>query len=164
MLIFFLLCGVGGQSLSAQKVKWTTFSSHIGKAKIKFPEKPEVVVKQSKKGDAYACNAYLGDIIFMFTFVMHNGKISSDPKRVQKSLDSFISASRAKVIDQSEFSYKKHTGKNATVTLPGKGLIIDYRVLIVKQVEYQYMVVSPEAERNEKLIKKFFKSFKLLKS
>ena len=150
--------------LDAQKPNWAVFTSHAGKVKMKFPDKPEVELKKSAEGEGYSVKTAYQDRVYMLTFILHNKKLPQDPGWVQKVVDGFLNASKGKALSQTDFKYKKCSGKEAIIEIGQNKVTIDFRVLITGQVQYQYMVISPLGNRDPKTTKKFFKSLKLLKN
>ena len=160
----FLALILGTQGVEAQKVEWVPFTSHLGRIKVKFPAKPSIEEQRSDAGDAFSIKTTYQEQIFMLTFIVHRARVTKPQALAKKALDGFMQASKGNLLSESEYKYKKHTGREALIELPKQKLTIDYRCLFVGNIQYQYMVLSPPDNRDPKMVKKFFKTFKVLKA
>lgn len=130
------------------------------KFKIIFPAAYKLEESRSEKGlktELYRAVKY--EDVFMFKYSEHkNPAVSSENKKyMEASLESFINGIKATLIKKSEFKQKKQKGTEAFLKIQDKNLNVFYRVLIVKNVQYQLIVITKSLQKSTE-INSFFNS------
>ncbi len=165
--LLFLLLNVF--LMNAQKVSDSSeksgflLKSENPEYKIVFPTAYKLEESKTDKGlKTEFYRAVKDDNIYMFKFTEHkNPAVSSDNKvYLEASLESFINGIKADLIKKYEFKEKKQKGLEAFLTIPDKNLNVFYRVVIVKHVQYQIIVITKSKEKTAE-ISKFFNSFEV---
>lgn len=133
------------------------------KFSITFPasyKQEEHTVENGLKTELY--RAVKGDNVYMFKFTEHkNPAVSSDNKMyMEASLESFVNGIQADLIKKYDFKEKKQKGLEAFLKIPDKNLYVFYRVLIIKHVQYQIIVITKDMQKSIE-INKFFASFSI---
>ena len=130
---------------------------------MQFPAKPEI--SETKKEDAttYKATATKGQTTYFVGFTVHQTQMMDHQELAQVSLDAFAETLGGIITEQSDWKYKKNLGRQAVVELKEQDARVDYKVILVDQIQYQLVIVSPKADHDAKVAKKFFKSFKMKK-
>ena len=96
----------------------------------------------------------------MFKYKEHTNPADSADNRVymDASSESFITGIKGTLIKKSDFKYNKTNGLEAYLSLDNKNMNVFYRVLILKRVQYQIIVITKSEEKTAE-INSFFNSF-----
>ena len=78
-------------------------------------------------------------------------------------INSFDEAIKAFSTSKTEWEVDEHKGYIVKYEVSEKDLKAEFRVLLVGQIQYQFMYVATNPNFDEKVAEKFFKSFKLKK-
>lgn len=128
---------------------------------IKFPGKYKLEESKEETGLKTELFRYeIGNEVYMFKYTEHkNPAVSSDNKvYMDASLESFVTGIKGTLIKKTDFKYNKTNGLEAYLSLDNKNMNVFYRVLIIKKVQYQLIVITKAEEKNT-VINNFFKSF-----
>lgn len=139
------------------------YTSSEGKASIVFPYE---ITTSEKSGDSYrsvSTQAMNNELLFYFTYTIHESELSENEALAQVSLDSFIEGLNGKVSKQSVWTVRKQKGLQAKLSVDANGLIGEYRVVLIGQIQYQIAVVGKFEGWNQKEADSFFNSFKVKK-
>lgn len=142
------------------KVKYATKE---GKFSITFPTTYE---SQDMSTDSYVSiqtQANLDEQLFFVTYNIHNSELTDHEGLAQTSLESFSGAMNGTITSQNDWMVKKNRGVKARIDIEGLGLVADYGVVLVGQIQYQVAVVSATDKWNQARSDAFFKTFKLAK-
>ncbi|MCD6556533.1 MAG: hypothetical protein J7K64_05000 [Bacteroidales bacterium] len=151
----------------AQKVKDTSdnsaylLKSEKPKFQITFPTNYKLEDSKTEKGlKTMFYRAVKNDDVYMFKFTEHKNPAVSPDNQVymNASLESFVTGIHAELIKKFEFKEKKEKGLEAFLKIPDTQMNVFYRVLIVKHVQYQLIVITKAEEKTEEIIN-YFKSF-----
>jgi len=131
------------------------------KFEITFPA--DYKLEESKTENSLETRLYRAvknENVFMLKYTEHkNPAVSSDNQvYMNASLESFKNGIHADLIKKSEFKEKKEKGLEAFLKISDKDLYVFYRVLIIKHVQYQIIVIT-KVEDKTKEINQFFNSF-----
>lgn len=139
------------------------YASTEGKLMITFPASYD---SQDMSTDSYKSiqsKASLDDQLFFVTYNIHTSELSDHEALAETSLNSFSEAMNGTISSQNVWKVKKNNGLKARIDIPELGLIADYGVVLVGQIQYQVAVVSASDVWNQERSDAFFKSFKLKK-
>ncbi len=139
------------------------YSSDEGKFSIKFPgEYTETVVeKETAKTVKNQCEK--DGINYLASYTLHYLEITDHLDMAEVSLESFTEAVQGIIITRTEWKVKKHEGLRALIDLPDNGKKLEYRVILVGNIQYQLIAFAANDIFNEDDINSYFKSFKLMK-
>ena len=140
-----------------------SYVSTEGKLMITFPASYESQDMSTEDYTSIQTQANYDDQLFFVTYNIHNTELKEHEALAQTSLDSFSGAMGGTITSQNTWKVKKHNGLKARVDIEGLGLIADYGVVLVGQIQYQVAVVSATDKWNQARSDAFFKSFKLKK-
>lgn len=140
-----------------------TIKSEKPKFKITFLSEYKLEESKTEKGlKSEFYRAVKGENVFMFKYSEHkNPAVSSDNKiYMNASLESFMNGVGADLIKKYEFKVKKQKGLEAFLKIQDKNLNVFYRVIIVKHVQYQIIVITKTDKKTDE-INNFFDSFQI---
>ncbi|MCB9233762.1 MAG: hypothetical protein H6581_19050 [Bacteroidia bacterium] len=143
--------------------KWYNFTSSTGKFSIQFPAKPEISDTKTDEAHTYKANATVGESSYFVGFTVHTTPMVNPDDLAQVSLDAFNETLGGTIESSSEWKYKGETGRQAMIKMEAQGAQVDYKVIIIGQIQYQLIVISTSGDYDAKSAKKFFKSFKTTK-
>ncbi len=153
-----------GNLTAQEKVKWYSYSSIEGKARVKFPAEPELKTdaQETMKTFTAMANAFNGmeSDLYYLAITVHQAELE-DPALLDTSLNAFTRTMGGTIASREEWKAGKPKGLRAAIVLNNQAGKCDYRVLMRGNLQYQVMIVTSSVF-NEKLQKKFFKSFKLI--
>lgn len=164
VFIFAMAVSFISQPVLAQKKAkpdWQSYESKAGKFKAKFPSTPEVKTEDTDTGKRHKAMARFGNGVYFATFMVHDTPLAKHFDLAKTSLVAFNDKLGGTIKSQNDWEVKGHKGLQATINIADKGSLVEYRVVLVGQIQYQLIVVYPENEWDAKTTKKFFKKFKL---
>jgi hypothetical protein len=142
-----------------------TFSSKEGKFKVTFPSTYEETVSESEDQKTVKINCVKGERIMFASYTLHEIEITDHKDMAEVSLDSFVEVLNGSLISKSEWKVKGNLGLQSVMTFESKEKIIkiEYRVVLVGQLQYQFVFIAPADDYDTKMAAKFFKSFQIIK-
>ncbi len=139
------------------------YASAEGKLMITFPVAYESTDMSTEDYTSIQTQANLDEQLFFVTYNIHNSELTDHESLAQTSLESFSGAMNGTITTQNTWKVKKNNGLKARIDIPELGLVADYGVVLVGQIQYQVAVVSATEQWNQVRSDAFFKSFKLKK-
>lgn len=142
-----------------------TYSSIEGKFKVTFPDTYEEVVSESEDQKTVKINCVQGEHIMFASYTLHETAITDHQDMAEVSMESFVEAVGGKLLSRSEWKVKGNSGLQSVMNIESdeKIIKIDYRVVLVGQLQYQLVFISPSDDYDIKMAAKFFKSFQITK-
>ena len=137
------------------------YTSAEGKFSISFPGEFKTETTDQDEAKTVKTSATLGDLTYFASYTLHQIKMSEPESLAGTSLEAFTEATGGSITSQSEWKIKEHKGVKATISLEEQKSKIQYQVILVGQLQYQILVVAPNASWYQKTADTFFKSFKL---
>lgn len=139
------------------------YTSQEGKVKITFPTPFEEKLPSSSSGKAHTTkvSSTLGEMNFFLSYTIHDSPIKEHYQMAKLSMSSFSESLKGELISEGDWKYKKEIGRMGEIKIPRSDIRVFYQSLLVGQIQYQLIVTIP-ATGEEKHVKTFFKSFKLL--
>ena len=156
--VIFLLTSFQSVSQNSNSFKLTNEKPNFV---IDFPSNynlEESHIDKGLKSELYRCE--FNSDIFMFKYTEHkNPAVSGDNEvYMEASLESFITGIKGTLIKKSKIKLDKTSGLEAFLSLDNKNMNVFYRVLILKRVQYQIIVITKSQEKTTE-INSFFNSF-----
>lgn len=142
----------------ASKVKYTSVE---GKLEITFPSSYDVQDMSTENYSSIQAQSNLDEQLFFVTYNIHKTELSDTEGLAETSLSSFTEAMHGEVTSTNTWQVKKNKGLKAKLKIEEHGLIGEYGVVIVGQIQYQVAVVSAPDKWNQARSDAFFKSFKI---
>jgi hypothetical protein len=161
--LFFLF--IGFTSLQPSIGDSETYSSKDGKFRVTFPGAYEETVGEGEDQKTVKINFVQGEHILFASYTLHETEITDHQDMAEVSLDSFVEAVNGDLISKSEWKVKGNSGLQSVMTIESEEKIIkiDYRVVLVGQLQYQLVSIAPTDDYDTKMSDKFFKSFQITK-
>jgi len=144
------------------KGKWYTYLSEEGKVRINFPAEYAEEVKANNPNAPRKISARYNNVDYILSYTIHETPIVMHSEMAKVSVESFVEALGGELVMNKAYTYKGNTGQSALIMLKNGQLTVNYRVILVGQIQYQVIVVSPTASQDIKTLNKFLKSFKLI--
>ena len=158
----FLLLFLSSSLLQAQKS--FKYSSEEGKLSLKFPAEYTETESENEISKDLKIQCNKDSISYFASYSLHKTEMDEDPiEMAEASLESFVDGVKGVEITRVAWNVKKHEGLKAKIEIPANESIVDYRVILVGNTQYQLLVVTPKDECDNKNVRSFFKSFKLKK-
>lgn len=142
------------------KVKYI---SKEGKFSITFPATYESKDMGTESYTSIQTTTQFEDQLFFITYNVHGTELTDHEGLAETSLNSFSEAMNGKITSNNTWTVKKNNGLKAKIEVEEYGLVADYGVVLVGQIQYQIAVVSATDKWNQERSDAFFKSFKLSK-
>lgn len=165
LLAIFFLAPMGqavAQSAKPAKPKWHAYSTEVGKIKAKFPGNPTLENQDTEIGKKHTATARFGENTYMISYVIHTTTLAEQDKLADASLAAFRDKVKGQVLNQSPWTVKKAgTGIRASIAMPDKDAKVEYRVVLIGQIQYQIIVVAPSDKYDAKVAEKFLKKVKI---
>jgi hypothetical protein len=160
-LLFLLIVLIGiAQPLD---VVAQTYKSKEGKCKVKFPATPKEETKSKTNATTVKISCKKDDQVYFVGYTLHEIKIIDHKDMAKVSLEAFIENTGGAAISQSEWIVKGNSGLKATINLEDKNALIEYRVVLIGQLQYQIAVTATKDDYDSDMAAKFIKSFKVTK-
>jgi hypothetical protein len=162
-LLLLIPAGKGfAQTTTKAKPKWYAYSTEVGKIKAKFPGNPALENQDTEIGKKHTATARFGENTYMISYVIHSTTLAEQEKLADASLTAFRDKVKGQILNQSSWSVKKAgNGIRATIAMPDKDAKVEYRVILIGQIQYQVIVVAPTDKYDSKVADKFFKKVKI---
>ena len=156
-ILFTLLIGITSLA-PASKYK---YYSEEANCTITFPAEYTTQVEEKDEYKSVQTQAIDKDMIFMMIYSKHNQSLTNEDELCEISFGAFMEGLGGNPSGKETWKLKKHTGLKSEFDVSREDLIGDYRVVIIGQIQYQIVAVSPKASWDAKKATKFFKSFKV---
>lgn len=139
------------------------YKSEEGKCAVTFPGEFTTDTEMGEDAKTVKTMCTFDGITFFASYSIHKVEITDQEEMAEVSCDSFKEAVSGQLLSKSEWNIDDHSGLMAVLDLSENQAKLEYRVILVGDIQYQLVAMAPYADYNDKLITKFFKSFKLLK-
>jgi hypothetical protein len=139
------------------------YASTEGKLMITFPASYDSKDMSTASYTSIQTQATVDDQMFFVTYNIHTTELVDHQSLAETALNSFSEAMNGTISSQVTWQVKKNKGLKARIEIEELGLIADYGVVLVGQIQYQVAVVSAKDIWNQARSNAFFKSFKIKK-
>ncbi len=139
------------------------YKSKEGKMSVVFAGAYEV---NTDKGDSYTTtkiSSSVSEIVYFASFTQHTEPLTDREELCQVSLDSFNETLNGDLSNQRAWNISGSKGITADIYLAEQQAKIQYRVVIIGQIQYQFAVIAPKDDWNGASAEAFMKSIKLKK-
>lgn len=141
------------------------YSPQEGKCSIVFPG--EIEESETKKESYKTIKAQYtsNEQTLFFSYTLHDLVLDDTDGELNKvSKESFMGALKAKVSQESDWVIKKQKqkGLSAKFSMDNQNTIGEYRVFVHGNIQYQIVAIAQKSNYDDKMIDKFFKSFRVL--
>ena len=99
--------------------------------------------------------------VFLISHTVHQLQIDNPAELTTLSVTTFAESLGANIDNQSPWKIKKNEGQKATFKSVEQGIIGEYRVIIIGQIQYQVVVVTSGDSLDNEMIHNFSKSVKI---
>jgi hypothetical protein len=99
---------------------------------------------------------------YFASYSLHELTITDHMEMAEVSYDSFKEAVGGQTLSRSEWDIDNHKGLRSVMDLTESGVKLEYRVILLGNIQYQLVAMAANADYDEKAAAKFFKSFKLM--
>lgn len=147
--------------LQAQNENWVTYSSDEANATVQLPGEYQVSSEVSEDAYTEQIAANDGQNKYIFTYTLHDTPLMDHEGLSIVALQAFADAAGGQIVQDTDYYYNDHKGKEAVIFMKEDQATVNYRVIIIDQVQYQFIVISLQDAVSDK-VKRFFGSFKLL--
>ncbi len=135
------------------------YDSEEGKLEIKFPCKFIEKENESETSRTVEIQCEKDGYSYFASFSIHKIDMGNPLEIAEISLESFTKALKGIVITRTEWKVRKHEGIAAIIDMPDYGSKLEYRIILVGNIQYQLFVVAANNIYDEKTVDTFFKSF-----
>jgi hypothetical protein len=159
IFLLTLFIFIGQSNVSAQ-AKWEKHYSENGKFEIKIPGLVEENVLSEETTTTYKFHLQGGETEYLATGTVHEYNLDIDSLDLETvSLESFAETVKGNIAQKSAWKVGKYSGIKAIIE--NDQLYIDYRILIIGNMQFQVVAYAPPGKFDTKSAGKYFKSFKL---
>lgn len=139
------------------------YQSEEGKLSVVFPGDYTTERTEGNNNYTVKTTCTYNNQTYFVSYTMHSLELTDPLDLAEASYDSFITALKGVMISKTEWTVKEHKGIQALIDLPENGSKLEYRVIIVGNIQYQLIALAANIDYNEKDAESFFKSFKIEK-
>lgn len=157
--LFVLFVGMTSLAPTA-KFKYT---SAEGKVSAVFPGEFTTSEEVQETYKTVKTQAMVDDMVFFVAYTIHEIEMTDVDELTRVSVDAFIEGLVGTVTEDATWKVKKNNGLQAKFAVEESGLVGEYRVVIIGQIQYQITAVAPKDSWDAKKASAFFKSFKVTK-
>jgi hypothetical protein len=137
------------------------FDSDEGRFSVIFPAEYTTETEKGEGVTTIKTSCTLKGQTYFASYSLHEIKMVDHKEMAQVSYDSFMKAVGGELRSKTEWKVGDHSGLMAVMELVESSVKLEYRVVLVGNIQYQLVVMAPNADYNEKGAAKFFKSFTL---
>lgn len=161
LTIFVLLFCLPWVSFAGQ-VDWHSYSSEDGAYQVRLPAEPTATVEEKDSGMSYKVMARDNEVVYFVAATAHTTALDDgDPHELaQTSVESFAENVGGVALSESDWKVGKHMGRGATIYVASQAFTMEYRAVLIGQLQYQVVAAGPADFLDEKTVKKFIKSFR----
>lgn len=157
LLVVVLFASIHTQSIAQKLV------SSAGKFSVKFPCLYEESVSEGSEQTTYKFTCEKNGQTYFIGYSLHRIEMKGHEDLAQVSVDSFIEAVQGDLTSQWEWKIANASGLKTLISVENGETLIDYRVVLIGQIQYQVVVLAAKNEYDQKAAGKFQKSFKIQK-
>lgn len=147
----------------APTAKGYKYSSAEGKMTVTFPAAFETEVNSQNDIETTKITAIVDEQTFFAAYTLHQTELEDQIMLAQIALDSFSETLNGNILQQSAWKIKKNEGVQAVLNLDEQDAKIQYRVIMIGNLQYQLVVIAANSSFDQKAADSFFKSFKVKK-
>jgi hypothetical protein len=139
------------------------FISAEGKYSITFPA--EYTIERSNQDDfsSEQVQSSFNDHLLFSNANIHKEKLENHESLAKTAYEAFISVMGDATSKQEVWTVKKNKGLKVEFELSKESLKGVYYVVLIKQVQYQFVVLSPISKWDPSVAKNFIKSLEMLR-
>ena len=146
-------------STTAQE-KWNSFDSEMGKFSIDFYGDVSVSERITEKAMTYKTTFSSDYMSVLVSSSKHIKLLDSNDLKI--SVDSFIDSIKGTIVSKEEIEDDGVKGIFAVITLNEGATLVEYKVYINKNYQYQVMAYAEKVFYNQKRADRCFDSFKIV--
>ena len=140
---------------------WVTYKNKKANYSINFPKKPEVKKKQRKNSTTYKVKSRDDKYRYSLNSTVSKTDYTDVDNLTEKLFTIFTDAMKGEIEEKSTFVIGSYEGISAKIKSEnGAGTI--YRIIIIKNIIYQFTIISGVDYAPIQAQDSFFGSFKLL--
>lgn len=147
----------------APSPKGFPYQSNEGKLSVVFPGDFTTERTEGDNNFTVKTSCNVNNQTYFVSYTMHSLELTDPLDLAETSYDSFITVLKGVMVSKAEWKVKEHKGIKAMIDLPDNGSKLEYRVIIVGNIQYQLIALAANIDYNDKDAASFFKSFKMEK-
>jgi hypothetical protein len=155
----FLLFLIGTSTVSI--AKGYKYTSQDAKFSITFPVPFQT--EEGEDGKVASIMATVDNLTFLVYHTRHTSNFEDPIEAASLSVKAFNNSLGGNLKTSVAWMVKKHQGLKNEIEIEEEKALVEYRVIVIGSVQIQVVAIGTIADWNPKMIKKFFKTFKLLK-
>jgi hypothetical protein len=137
------------------------YQSDEGKLSVVFPGDFTTERTEGNNNYTVKTSCAFNNQTYFVSYTIHAMELTDPLELAEVSYDSFITALNGVLMSKAEWKIKEKRGIKAIIDLPETDTKLDYRVIIVGNIQYQLIALAANNDFNEKDAGSFFKSFKM---
>jgi hypothetical protein len=137
------------------------YETEEGKFSIDFPAKYNV--NSEEKGSIRTAQAMCAfdEHTLLATYTLHATEITDHDALADTSIVAFGNSVNGNLLSKTDWVVDGKKGRKAFYNLPEQNIKVEYRVLLVGQLQYQIIVMATNAKFDNEMAVTFFDSFRL---
>jgi hypothetical protein len=139
------------------------YSTEEGKFSITFPGEYSSEREEKENATTIKTTCIYEGHTYFASYSLHQTEMTDHKDMAEVSYDAFIEAVKGQLLSKSDWDVKDNEGLKAVMIIADNTVKLEYRVVLVGNIQYQLVAMAAVEEYNSKAIDKFFKSFKLMK-
>lgn len=137
------------------------YDSSEGRFSVVFPAEYATERDEGEDVATIKTSCNLDGQTYFASYSLHQLEMTDPMEMAEVSYDSFIKAVGGVLQSKSDWKVKEHTGLIAVMNLSDESVLLEYRVILVGNIQYQLVVLAATGDYDAKAAGNFFDSFKL---
>ena len=135
------------------------FKSVEGKCTVTFPGEYNIDSDETEYAKVVKVMCNTDSHTFLLSYSLHKNEMVDHQNMAEVSYDSFIEAVGGQELSKEEWEINGQKGLKATIEMPANNSKVDYRVILVGEIQYQLASIASNQNYDEAAIAAFNDSF-----
>lgn len=157
--LILLLMLFSGQIMLGQESR--KFNSVEGKCSITFPGEYDIEKEETEHAMVVKIICNKDNRTYFLSYSLHKNELVDHEEMAEVSYDSFVEAVAGEARSKSEWVVQGHQGLKSLIDMPASQALVDYRVVLVGDIQYQLAAIATYDNYDEALFEDFSESFEI---
>lgn len=135
------------------------FKSVEGKCSATFPGEYNIDSNETEYAKVVKVMCNTNTHTFLLSYSLHKNKMDDHENMAEVSYESFIEAVGGQELSKEKWEINGHKGLKAIIEMPANNSKVDYRVVLVGDIQYQLASIASDKNYDEAVIAAFNDSF-----
>ena len=157
----FIVLMLSAHFINAQG--YYVYTNEEANCSVTFPGEYESETSENEEATTIKIVCNKDGFTYLLSFSFHKNKMVDHEEMADVSYDSFLTTVGGEAVSKKKWKIDGYKGVKATIDMPENQAMVEYRVVLVGDIQYQMAAMALYDSYDEDLAKEFCESFRFLK-